>query len=50
MDNKDIAMDFFNGLDNVRYVATETLNSLTAGTISQPENLNAMHFVGKTVG
>ena len=47
MDDKDVAMDFFNGLDNVRYATfkTETLNLLTSGAISQPENLNAMYLL-----
>jgi len=47
MDDKDITMDFFNRLDNVRYAAfkTETLNLLTSGAISQQENLNAMYLL-----
>jgi hypothetical protein len=47
MDDKDIAMDFFNGLDNVRYAAfkTETLNLLTSGAISQHENMNVMYLL-----
>ena len=47
MDEKDIAMDFYNGLDNARYAIfkSETTNLLSSGAIKQPENLNAMYLL-----
>lgn len=47
MDEKDIAMDFFRGLDNVRYASfkTEIMNGLTSKAIEQPESLNAMYLL-----
>mmetsp|Transcript_8512 Transcript_8512/g.12433 ORF Transcript_8512/g.12433 Transcript_8512/m.12433 type:complete len:143 (-) Transcript_8512:611-1039(-) len=47
MDDKDVAMDFFNGLDNARYATfkSETMNLLSSGAIKQPENLNAMYLL-----
>ena len=40
-------MDFFCGLDNARYAGfkTEILNGLTAKSIMQPANLNAMYLL-----
>ncbi len=47
LDDKDVAMDFFRGLDNARYAGfkTEILNGLTSKAIKQPENLNAMYLL-----
>jgi hypothetical protein len=47
MGDVDIAMDFFHGLDNRRYVSfkTEILNRLTAKSILQPANLNDMYLL-----
>ncbi len=47
LDDKDVAMDFFRGLDNARYAGfkTEILNELTTKAIKQPENLNAMYLL-----
>ena len=49
MDDKDIAMDFFNGLDNARYASFKTkiinINNLTSGAITQPADLNAMYLL-----
>ena len=47
MDEKDIAMDFFRGLDNARYASfkTEIMNGLTSKAFEQPENLNAMYLL-----
>jgi hypothetical protein len=47
MKDVDIAMDFFRGLDNGRYAGfkTEILNGLTAKSIVQPANLNAMYLL-----
>jgi len=47
MEDGDVAMDFFRGLDNARYshFKTEIMNGLTAGSIKQPENLNAMYLL-----
>jgi len=41
MEEKDIAMDFFEGLDNARYASfkTEIMNGLTSKAIEQPQNL-----------
>jgi hypothetical protein len=40
----DVAMDFFRGLDNVRYATfkTEFLNGLTSGSIKKPKDLNTI--------
>ncbi len=47
MGDEDVAMDFFCGLDNARYAGfkTEILNRLTAKSITQPANLNAMYLL-----
>ena len=47
MEEKDIAMDFFEGLDNARYATfkTEIMNSLTSKAIEQPKNLNEMYLL-----
>ena len=47
MADTDIAMDFFNGLDNARYASfkAETINILTSSAIEQPANLNAMYLL-----
>jgi len=40
-------MDFFHGLDNRRYASfkAEIINGLTAGSIVQPKDLNAMYLL-----
>ena len=47
IDDKDVAMDFFNGLDNARYAMfkTETMNLLSSEAMKQPKNLNAMYLL-----
>jgi len=47
LDDKDVAMDFFKGLDDARYggFKTDFMNQLTLKTISPPENLNAMYLI-----
>ena len=47
MADTDIAMDFFNGLDNARCASfkAEMINLLTSGAIEQPGNLNAMYLI-----
>jgi hypothetical protein len=47
MNEADIAMDFFRGLDNARYAAfkTKILNRLTTKLITQLANLNAMYLL-----
>jgi len=47
MEDGDIAMDFFHGLDNARYVSfkPEIINALTAGSIVQPKDLNSMYLL-----
>ena len=47
MGDEDVAMVFFRGLDNARYAGfkTEILNGLTAKSITQPANLNAMYLL-----
>ena len=47
IEDVDIAMDFFNGLDNGRYASfkAEIVNGLTAGSIQQPADLNAMYLL-----
>ena len=49
MEDGDIAMDFFHGLDNARYASfkAEIINGLTAGSIAQPKDLNAMYLLAK---
>ena len=47
MEDVDIAMDFFNGLDNGRYASfkAEIINGLSTGSIQQPADLNAMYLL-----
>ena len=47
MEEKDIAMDFFERLDNARYATfkTEIMNSLTSKAIEQPKKLNEMYLL-----
>ena len=47
LDDKDVAMDFFKGLDDARYSGfkMDFMNQLTLKTISQPENLNMMYLI-----
>ena len=47
MEDGDVAMDFFRGLDNARYshFKTEIMIGLTARSIKQPENLNTMYLL-----
>ena len=47
MEDKDIAMDFFRGLDNARYASfkTEIMNGLTSKAIKQPDSLNTMYLL-----
>jgi hypothetical protein len=47
LDDEDIAMDFFRGLDNGRYSSfkTEIMNLLTTKTLPQPKDLNAMFLL-----
>jgi hypothetical protein len=47
LEDKDVMMDFFRGLDNARYAGfkTEILNGLTSKAIAQLENLNAMYLL-----
>ncbi len=52
----DIAMDFFDGLDNGRYAEFKKsiLNGMTAGSVTQPATLNEMYLLAnqwlKTTG
>jgi hypothetical protein len=41
IEDVDIAMDFFDGLDNARYAGFKVsiLNGLTSGSVTQPETL-----------
>jgi hypothetical protein len=43
----DVAMDFFRGLDNVRYATfkTEFLNGLSSSAIKKPQDLNAIFMM-----
>ncbi len=43
----DIAMDFFDGLDNGRYAEFKKsiLNGMTAGSVTQPATLNEMYLL-----
>ena len=45
LEDKDVAMDFFSGLDNGRYADFKAtfLNGLTVKSITPPEDLNAMY-------
>ncbi len=47
MGDVNTAMDFFHGLDSARYAGfkTEILNGLTAKSITQPANLDAMYLL-----
>ena len=47
LEDRDIAMDFFRGLDNARYATfkTEIMNGLTSKAIEQPDSLNAMYLL-----
>ena len=47
LNDKDVAMDFFKGLDDAQYggFKTDFMNQLTLKTISQPENLNEMYLI-----
>lgn len=47
MNEADIAIDFFRGLDNAWYTGfkTEIFNRLTAKSITQPANLNVMYLL-----
>jgi len=47
MEDVDIAMDFFRGLDNNRYghFKTQIMNDLTAKVLVQPQNLNEMYLL-----
>ena len=47
MEDGDVAMDFCHGLDNARYASfkAEIINGLTAGSITQPKDLNAMYLL-----
>jgi hypothetical protein len=43
----DVAMDFFDGLDNGRYAdfKKSVLNGMTAGSVTQPATLNEMYLL-----
>jgi hypothetical protein len=47
LDDKDVTMDFFQGLDNAIYAGfnTKILSRLTSKAIKQPENLNTMYLL-----
>ncbi len=47
LDDPDIAMDFFWGLDNVRYTTfkTDYLNGLTSKAIDPPKDLNEIYLL-----
>ncbi len=47
LDDKDVTVDFFRGLDDEKYAGfkTEILIGLTSKAIKQPENLNAMYLL-----
>jgi len=47
MEDGDVAMDFFNRLDNGRYASfkAEIINGLTAGSIKQPADFNEMYLL-----
>jgi hypothetical protein len=56
MTQPDIAMNFFDGLDNGRYAEFKKsiLNGMTAGSVTQPATLNEMYLLAnqwlKTIG
>ena len=52
MKDKDIGMDFFNGLDNNWYATfkTDLTNQMTLNPASQPDNLNAMYLLANRTG
>jgi hypothetical protein len=56
MTQPDIAMNFFDGLDNGRYAEFKKsiLNGMTAGSVTQPATLNKMYLLAnqwlKTIG
>jgi hypothetical protein len=47
LDESDIAMDFFDGLDNARYAdfKKSILDGMTAGSVTQPATLNEMYLL-----
>jgi hypothetical protein len=47
LDKADVAMDFFDGLDNGRYVEFKKsiLNGMTSGSVTQPATLNEMYLL-----
>jgi hypothetical protein len=47
MQDEDIALDFFSGLDNARYAdfKADFLNGLTSGAIKAPEDLNGIYVL-----
>jgi hypothetical protein len=46
LDEVNVAMDFFDGLDNGRYAEFKksVLNGMTAGSVAQPASLNKMYL------
>jgi hypothetical protein len=47
LDEADVAMDFFDGLDNGHYAEFKksNLNGMTAGSVTQPATLNEMYLL-----
>jgi len=47
LDDPDIAMDFFRGLDNARYAMfkTDYINGLTSKAIDPPKDLNEIYLL-----
>jgi hypothetical protein len=47
LDESDIAMDFFDGLDNAQYAdfKKSILDGMTAGSVTQPATLNEMYLL-----
>jgi hypothetical protein len=47
LDEPDVAIDFFYGLDNARYAEFKKpiLNGMTAGSVTQPATLNEMYLL-----
>ena len=47
LEESDVAMDSFNGLDNARYAEFKKsiLNGMTAGLVTQPATLNKMYLL-----
>ena len=45
VDEEDVAMDFYRGLDNGRYTGFKTnlINGINSGAIEQPDTLNSMY-------